>query len=183
MIACTVLALVGLAAGYGVRGVLPGNVTSDLSTNLYSSWRAQMNVVVYVAKPILPRRQSVRLHQVFDLQGQNQRAAGMARVMQALRNGGATLSALAGDLIEINTGIDRMLMLMYGGYTGKQSSRASPADLRYIRNLVQERILRRLPAVLSSDVAAQNALPKLQSIGAYIFHQVNVRFVRPVGGT
>lgn len=168
----------GALGSSGASAAVPVGTLPGLSSVLYSGWRDQMRIVAYTAHPILPKSQTIRLQQVWAIEGQNQRAAGMIAIMQRL-HGGATLTNLADDLAGINVGIDEMLVRMSSGYTGRTNSRASAADIAYLRLLVQRRILATLPASLPSDDAVRNSLPALQSLDAYVMRQVNTRFVKP----
>lgn len=152
--------------------------------HLYNSWVQQMSMVAYTAMPQYGTGKYDRLRQVADMEGQNERAAGMAFIlMPATSSQSGGLGQLTESLQSINVAINSMLARMQSGYAGK-NSQAAPRDIRFIRRLILRRVLGGLPSTVQTVTQVDGLTPNLSTTSSYLADVAESRFSQhPVAGT
>jgi len=158
-------------------GISPASADGPIEVHLYNNWVYQMNIVALMAGAPYARDRYERLLQVARVEGQNERAEGMAFVL--IPDGSTSASGLAQlcvGLESINLEIAKMLTLMETGYTRSESSQVAPADIRFIRRLVLRRVLGGLPRTASSAGQVEGLVPRLSAAASYLASLVGSHF-------
>lgn len=147
----------------------PFGLGSATEAHLYDSWVQTMIQVGDMTKGPYPATKYDRLRLVAQVDAQNERAAGMAFILQSnVPVQSSVLTQLSGGLMSVNIAISDMLNVMESGYTGSASSQLAPSDIRFIHRLIVQRVLGRLPGTLHSELQVEQLVPRINAISSYL---------------